>query len=74
MMERRDPPKLGPLTVVCAWCQRTKNPGDSSWTRTTGSMRVDGTLVSHGICPICMDEQNGEPTEAELSRYYGYNR
>jgi hypothetical protein len=62
---------MSDMPVSCAWCGRVLSP-DGTWA--TGSLKVDGPLVSHGMCPRCEDEQNGEPTEAGLSRYAGYNR
>jgi hypothetical protein len=49
----QEPAGLAPFPVVCAWCNRVKNP-DGSYS--TGSVGVDA-VVSHGMCPGCEREQ-----------------
>lgn len=49
----QEPAGLEPHPVVCAWCNRVKNP-DGSYS--PGSVGVDA-VVSHGMCPDCEREQ-----------------
>jgi len=44
-------------STICAWCKRLQTQ-DGVWTEPDGCPnRVDGTTVSHGICPDCFAQE-----------------
>lgn len=45
----------GPLLTVCAWCARVRATS-GEW-RTADAVEAR-PIVTHGICPDCLEEEN----------------
>lgn len=48
------------LIPVCAWCNKVRDRAGRWYRDYTGLSACFDDRLTHGICPECLDEMNGE--------------